>query len=904
MNFPADINRDNLLILYIHNLVLNLTKMKRILILILNVLIIAPTFSQNKLQRAPLNPEYVNYLEAKKKETLKIETPEEYKPGYIPSPLYLHFKERPSHLSLKSANALPTQYDLRTLGYVSPVKNQGGGSFGGNCVAFATMGSIESRLLFLGKGLYDLSEQNIAACYGYEWAYGEGANHEMATAYLTRFSGPHLESEDPYDPTPPNLCLSGLEPVYILPESRWLPKDNNLIKQTIMDFGGLYCSVHIEYDNFNETFKTYYYDGTESGNHAWLVVGWDDIKLVPGATQVGAWIIKNSWGNAWMDTGFVYCSYADTKIMDNVAHWPEVWNSDDIDTVYMYDYLGATSSSGYPGDYTAYGIAKYVAPEEQFITKVGTFVNAEGAVLDIEIYDDFDEKELTNLLNSKSNIYVDLPGYYTFDLPAKVNGDFYIKVRYYTAGWEFPISVETYIQDYSNPVIDTAVNWISPDNKTWNSCDPDTSDEGQNLTIRAYAVKLTSPIAMFESNKGKACLGSDVTYTFLENDSVNEYHWNFGTGASPATADTKGPHQVTYSSVGRKTISLIVAGPNGSDTLVRHDYIAVDSTIKVIIPEREARSPVEQPFVITAFGADTYEWSPAEYLDKTTGQSVTSTPMIPGDYTYIVTGHQGSCSATDTFTLMAKIRPPNDDVCSAFELVFPTVDTFTNRNATVQGNEPAPPEGDCNTPLQWCVEGGLQNSIWFWFTAPSTGIVSFDTKDPNGTLNMDNQIAVYQADTCTDILEDNYTMIAANDDYYPQAQQYACALEAVTVESGKKYFVQFDGSAGGTEGEFILTFSEYGLGIDDPREQISNPLLHIYPNPGTGTFRFNTNTAEYHNMSVQVYNYSGQLIYNMNHGMLYGMDECSLDISAFPAGIYHVRVIFGDEVLHGKIVLE
>lgn len=877
--------------------------MKKLFILISTILLISPVFSQNKIQRAPLNPEFLNYLEVKKKGTLKTETPEGYKLGYIPSPLYLHFRERPSQSLLKSANALPTQYDLRTLGFVSPVKNQGGGDFGGNCWAFGTMGSIESRLLFLGEGLYDLSEQNLAACNQYEGVYGDGGNHEMATAYLSRFSGPVLESEDPYDPNPPNDCVTGLEPVYYIPESRWLPKDNNLIKQTIIDFGGLYCSVHINYDNFNETFKTYYYDGTEPGNHAWMVVGWDDLKLVPGAAQVGAWIIKNSWGNTWMDTGYVYCSYADTRIMDNVAHWPQIWNSDDFDTLYIYDYLGVVSSVGY-SDYTAYGIAKYVAPEEQFITKIGTFVNAEGSVLDIEIYDDFDEKELTNLLNSKTNIYVDLPGYYTFDLPAKVNGDFYIKVRYYTAGWDFPIPVETYIQNYADPVIDTSVNWISPDNKTWNSCNPDTSDEGENLTIRAYAVKLTSPIAMFESDKEKVCLGSNVTYTFLENDSVNEYNWNFGTDASPATANTKGPHQVTYSSEGRKTISLIVGGPNGSDTLVRHDYIAVDSTIEVIIPERKVSYPVEQPYVITAYGADTYEWTPSEYLDKITGQSVTATPLIPGDYTYVVTGHQGSCSATDTFTLSAKIRPPNDDVCDAYELIFPTVDTFTNRNATVQANEPAPPEGDCNTPLQWCVEGGLHNSIWFWFTAPSTGIVSFDTKDPVGTLNMDNQIAVYRADSCTDILEDNWIMIAANDDYYPEAQKYACALESVSVEPGKKYFVQIDGSAGGAQGEFIMTFTEYGLGFNNPYEQSYNHILHIYPNPGTGSFNFSTNIPEYHKMIVQVFNYSGQIIFNKNYGTLYGMDESSMDISTFPGGIYQVRIIFGDEVLHGKVVLE
>jgi len=869
--------------------------MKNFIIITGIFLYLYPAFSQ-KEQYAPLNPEYLNYLEAKKNGTLKTETSQGYQLGYIPSPMYLYFKERPRQSALKSANDLPTKYDLRTLGLVTPAKNQGGGDFGGNCWAFATIGAIESRWLVTGYGEYDLSEQNMAACHGFEWEYGTGGNDNLSNAYLTRFSGPVLESEDPYNPSV-HPCLSELEPVALVPESRWLPKDDDIIKQTIFDFGGLYCSVHIDYENFDETFKTYYYDGSEPGNHAWMVVGWDDTKLVPGAPEVGAWIIKNSWGNEWMDSGFVYCSYADTKIMDNVAYWPEKWEKDVIDTLYMYDRLGAVSSVGY-NDNIAYGIAKYVAPEEQLITKIGTFINAEGTIIDIEIYDDFDEKNLTNLLISKSNIYVELPGYYTFDLPTTVNGDFYIKIRYYTPGFNYPIAVETFAQDYADPEIDTAVNWISPDNKTWNSCDPDTSDKGENLTIRAYAVELTSPLALFESNKEKVCLESNVIYTFLENDSVNEFHWNFGEDASPATADTKGPHQVTYSSEGRKTISLIVGGPNGSDTLIRHDYIRVIPNIEVIIPEDTVSIPVGTSYDIVAFGADTYEWAPADYLDKTTGQIVTVTPTIPGDYTYVVTGYQGTCTDTDTVTISAKIRPPNDDVCDAIELTSPVTEYYNNRNATVEPNEPCPPEGDCNAPLQWCVEGGLQNSIWFWFTGPESGTVSFDTE------GMDNQIAVYRADTCTDILEDNYELIAANDDYYPADKQYACALEAVEVETGKKYFVQFDGSAGGDEGEFKLVFRDWALGLENPEKQKENYLLYIYPNPGTGTYNFNTNIPEYQNMIVQVFNYSGQMIFNKNYGTRNGMTDTSLDISGSPAGVYHVRVIFGSEVLHGKFILE
>lgn len=876
--------------------------MRKITFILSGLMFFLPLTAQKRPQHAPLNPEFVRYIEAKKNGTLKTEISGGYKLGYIPSPLYLKFGIHQEKMTLKSSYELPASYDLRTLGLVTPVKSQGSGTFGGNCVAFATMGSIESGWLVRGAGTHDLSEQNIAACYGYLWAYGEGANHEMATAYLSRFSGPVLETEDPYN-LQVHPCRSGLTPAALVPEARWLPRNNNLIKQTIMDYGGLFCSVHIDDAGFDETSSSYVYKGTASPNHAWVVVGWNDIKLTPGG--IGAWIIKNSWGDNWMQDGYVYCSYADTKIMSDVAYFPERWEIEEIDTLYMYDYLGAISSIGY-GDAITYGIAKFITPEEQFIIKVGTHVNTEGTILDFEIWDDFDGKILSNLITSKYDVFVSYPGYYTFDLPASVNGDFYIKVKYHTPGNEFPVPVEEYIQDYANPVIDTSVNWISSDGINWASCNPDSVDLGQNLTIRAYAVYLDSPLAIFESNKENVCLGSTVTFTFLENDSVTSYDWNFGEDATPATATGKGPHQVTYSTTGRKTVTLSVSGPKGSDTKARHNYINVVPDIDVIIPESQDRTPVGIPYEITAFGADTYEWTPATYLNTTSGQTVIATPDVIGDYTYIVTGYQGTCSDADTFILSAKIRPINDNVCDALEIhpggwvgQYPDGEFFNNKNATKENNEPAPAEGGCNEPMKWCVEGGVQNSVWFWFTATEHGLVSFNTE------GFDEQIAIYRADTCTNILEDNYILIAANDDYYdesyPAGKKFACALESVTVEPGKKYFVQIDGSAGGSEGYFSMIFWDYPMGIEVNKESNS---LDIYPNPGTGNFNFRFDNPTEQAVKLEVLNIGGQVVLRQNYETTPGIFETSFDLSGNSPGIYLVRFISGNEVVYDKIILQ
>ena len=61
-----------------------------------------------------------------------------------------------------------------------------------------------------------------------------------------------------------------------------------------------------------------------------------------------------------------------------------------------------------------------------------------------------------------------------------------------------------------------------------------------------------------------ACLKGVYTFTDASIGSVTSESWNFGTGASPATASGAGPHTVTYSGSGPHTVTLLV---NGSSTV-------------------------------------------------------------------------------------------------------------------------------------------------------------------------------------------------------------------------------------------------------------------------------------------------------------------------------------------------
>ncbi|MCX7954764.1 MAG: T9SS type A sorting domain-containing protein [Bacteroidales bacterium] len=83
--------------------------------------------------------------------------------------------------------------------------------------------------------------------------------------------------------------------------------------------------------------------------------------------------------------------------------------------------------------------------------------------------------------------------------------------------------------------------------------------------------------ANFTASATTVTVGQPVTFTNTSTGTITSYLWNFGAGASPATANTAGPHTVTYSTTGYKTVSLTVSDGTNSDTETKTNYIYVTS---------------------------------------------------------------------------------------------------------------------------------------------------------------------------------------------------------------------------------------------------------------------------------------------------------------------------------------
>ena len=155
--------------------------------------------------RGPIDPSFLAYRAALRAEGAGLpDTASPQSGGLVPAPVDARYWGKRA-LPLGPL-ALPASFDLRDTGKLTPVRNQGVLQ---NCWAFAALGSLESSLL--PGAAYNLSEDNVAYGAGRDFDYGVygGGNSFMAAAFLARWGGPVLESDDPYNtpslpsPTPP-----------------------------------------------------------------------------------------------------------------------------------------------------------------------------------------------------------------------------------------------------------------------------------------------------------------------------------------------------------------------------------------------------------------------------------------------------------------------------------------------------------------------------------------------------------------------------------------------------------------------------------------------------------------------------------------------------------------------------
>jgi len=220
---------------------------------------------------------------------------------------------------------LPTEWDWRTTGgkdnkgVVTKIKDQGDC---GSCWAFSTIAAIESKWALNGNPLTEFSEQLIVDCshgcsdeppYGTVCNQGCNGGWQWNAFYdVVKWGGVETEDKYPYkgidQPCKKEnssitgaiknyTCLTGPDPV-----------DEEQLRAYVYNNGPVSIALDADLLQYYEGgiidpfFPDYECDSTVL-DHALLIAGWGQERNI-FFIMTPYWIVKNSWGEDWGDSGY------------------------------------------------------------------------------------------------------------------------------------------------------------------------------------------------------------------------------------------------------------------------------------------------------------------------------------------------------------------------------------------------------------------------------------------------------------------------------------------------------------------------------------------------------------------------------------------------------------------------
>ncbi|ATU08081.1 lectin like domain-containing protein [Methanohalophilus portucalensis] len=574
-----------------------------------------------EITSAPLNPQFVDYQsglqDSDSKNTIMATSADrnEYPLGLVPSPVDMGHLQHPEPDSnrLFAAQSFKVSYDLRKENRLTPVKDQGNT---GSCWTFATYASLESCTY--EEGPYNFSENHMKNILSNDnpndsFDSEQGGNMLMATAYLTRWSGPVNETDDSYndtssfnDYTNPDKPVAGhIQEIIYLPtrsnftDEEYQISDDDYLKEAVMEYGAVYSYFMVKMSAFADNYTTYYYnESAYDGGHAVALVGWNDsfpkekFNIIPPGD--GAFILKNSWGTGTEDfeigeEGYFYISYYEKSFNDHSGH-PAILiateDADNYDNIYQYDPLGYTDSRGFSNSTTAHGANVFQTVSEEYLEAVSFYTTDTNAVYNVSIYTNLSSSAPVgeNLLAQTNGTFAHA-GYHTVTLDTPVHLEkgliFSVVTRLCNPDYEYPLAIEKPLANYSSKAsANPNESFISPDGSNW-------TDVGElndtNICIKAFTSAPPSKVSNLHATTGPSWINwtwsnpedTDFNHTEIYIDgslmsTTSDTHYNLtglldGTNHSIGlkTVDTDGYVNSTWVNNTSQTIDVVPASVTG-----------------------------------------------------------------------------------------------------------------------------------------------------------------------------------------------------------------------------------------------------------------------------------------------------------------------------------------------------
>ncbi|XP_058735110.1 probable cysteine protease RD19B [Vicia villosa] len=206
---------------------------------------------------------------------------------------------------------LPTDFDWREKGAVTPVKNQGSC---GSCWSFSTTGALEGAHYLATGELVSLSEQQLVDC-DHECDPEEagscdsgcnGGLMNSAFEYILKSGGVMREKDYPYSGTDKGVCKFDKKKIAAsVANFSVVSLNEDQIAANLVKNGPLAVAINAVYMQTYVGGVSCPYVCSKKLDHGVLLVGYGSGAYAPiRMKEKPYWIIKNSWGENWGENGY------------------------------------------------------------------------------------------------------------------------------------------------------------------------------------------------------------------------------------------------------------------------------------------------------------------------------------------------------------------------------------------------------------------------------------------------------------------------------------------------------------------------------------------------------------------------------------------------------------------------
>lgn len=223
-----------------------------------------------------------------------------YTPAEYRSILGIQYESPIVDAAKRSGIKTPEAIDWREKGAVTPIQDQGSC---GSCWAFGAIGSAEGVWAVAGNKLIKFSEQNLVDCVTDCHGCGGGLRDKAYDYVIKNQDGKFNAADDyPYTATQESCRFDATKAIGFISGYDGVTSEEVLLEK-VAEYGPVCIGMDASSAHFQMYDGGIYdYDGwctPESINHGLVCVGYGT------EGEQNFWIIKNSWGTAWGEAGYV-----------------------------------------------------------------------------------------------------------------------------------------------------------------------------------------------------------------------------------------------------------------------------------------------------------------------------------------------------------------------------------------------------------------------------------------------------------------------------------------------------------------------------------------------------------------------------------------------------------------------